>query len=112
MTGNRAGVPGTVLAVLSAFVVLGIPLVAYLWESLNQLLAGRVHAPRVLVSVPLLVAFAGLLWAGGRTLRRLAAPPPDRLDEPDLSGTLFLVAVLLMVIFGGWITGYAMLLRR
>jgi hypothetical protein len=112
MAGTGGAGPGRLLVTLAAFVVLGIPLVAYLWESLNQLLAGRVHTPRVLLSVPLLAALGGLLWIGGRTLRRLATPPPDRPDEPDVSGTLFLVAVLLMVIFGGWITGYAMLLDR
>jgi len=101
-----------VVILLSVFVALGIPLVAYLWETLNQLLAGHLDPRRVLVSVPLLVAFVALLWAGARGLERLAAPPPDRPDEPNVTGTLFLVALLLMLIFGGWITGYSLLLRR
>ncbi|HXF96131.1 MAG TPA: hypothetical protein VNI61_08505 [Gemmatimonadales bacterium] len=103
---------GRVVLLLSGLVIVGIPLVAYLWETLNQVLAGHLSARRVLLSLPLLAAFAGLLWAGGRGLERLAAPPPDRPGDPNLAGTLFLVALLLMLIFGGWLTGYALLLRR
>lgn len=97
---------------LTVFVALGIPLTAYLWETLNQLLAGHVNPQRVLLSIPLLAALAALLWAGARGLERFATPPADRPDEPNVTGTLFLVALLLMLIFGGWITGYSLLLQR
>ncbi len=33
-------------------------------------------------------------------------------DEPDTSGTLVLVMVILMFIAGGWITMYLLLLER
>ena len=112
MLGNQGGAAGKLVLLLAAFVAFGIPLVAYLWESLNQLLAGHVTPRRLLLSLPLLVVFGGLLWGGGRALRRLAAPPPGRPEEPDVSGTLFLVALLLMLVFGGWITGYYLLLHR
>lgn len=103
---------GPVVLLLAGLVVLGIPLVAYLWESVNQLLAARVTMRRLLFSLPLLAALAGLLWAAARGLERLGTPPSDRPDEPNVTGTLFLVALLLMLVFGGWLTGYALLLER
>lgn len=41
-------------------VVPGIPLVAYLWETLNQLLSLHVNTSRLLISLPVLVAF--IIW--------------------------------------------------
>jgi hypothetical protein len=112
MSGAERSGAGTIVGLMAGMVLLGIPLVAYLWESLNQLLAGHVNGRRLLVSLPLAAALAALLWTGGRRLERLATPPPERPDEPMVAGTLFLVALLLMVVFGGWLTGYALLLSR
>jgi len=48
-------------------VLLGVPVVAYLWETLNQLLALHVNPTRLLISLPLLVIFVvWLRWWGGR----------------------------------------------
>jgi hypothetical protein len=113
MPQDRKVAASRVMVLLAALVAAGIPLVAYLWETLNQTLAGHIQPHRLGLSLPLAAAFAALLWAGARGFARLAAPPPDRArEEPDVSGTLFLVALLLMLIFGGWLTGYALLLER
>jgi hypothetical protein len=112
MPGAASKSAGTVLLLFVGFVLLGTPLVAYIWESTHLALAGHLTARRFAVSVPLAAALAGLLWAGARRLERLAAPPAARPHEPNLAGTLFLAAVLLMVVFGGWLTGFALLLER
>lgn len=114
MRPNRVGAAGRLLLVLALLVVLGIPLVAYLWETGNQLLAGHVNGRRLSISAPLAAAFAALLWFGSRALARLSAPPPGQPPgaEPVVSGTLLLTALLLMVIFGGWAVGYFLLLER
>jgi hypothetical protein len=48
------------------FVLAGTPLVAYLWETLNRALAGRIEGRRLLLAIPVLLALAWLL----RVLRR------------------------------------------
>jgi ABC-type proline/glycine betaine transport system permease subunit len=53
------------LAILGLVLVGGV-LVAYLWETLNQLMTGYVDWVRVLVSLPVLAAFALLLRFIGR----------------------------------------------
>ena len=54
---------------IGLFVLLGVPMVAYLWETLNQLLALRLDPRRLLISLPVLAAFVGLLAVLGRTFR-------------------------------------------
>lgn len=46
---------------MAVFVVLGTPLVAYIWETLNLLVAGHVNLTRLVILVPAIVLFAGLL---------------------------------------------------
>ncbi len=59
--------PGAISSVrlfftMAAYVLAGIPLVAYLWETLNHLLALHPDPMGLLIAVPVLLAFAGLLW--------------------------------------------------
>lgn len=56
--------------IMALSVVVGAPLVAFLWETLNELLALHVNLSRLLISVPVLLLFAGMLWLLGRTIRR------------------------------------------
>jgi hypothetical protein len=51
----------------------GVPLVAYLWETLNALLSGHVDTRRLAVSAPVLVLFIALLALLGRLLGRIDA---------------------------------------
>ena len=53
---------------LALFIVLGMPLVAFLWETLHQILAWHVEPVRLLISVPILGLFLGLLYALNRKL--------------------------------------------
>lgn len=49
------------LGSLGLFLLLGIPMVAYLWETVHQILALHVDTARLLISLPVLGAFV-LLW--------------------------------------------------
>jgi hypothetical protein len=53
------------------FTIAGIPLVAILWETVNQLLSGHLPLERLALSVPALVLFAGLLLLAARMLHKL-----------------------------------------
>jgi uncharacterized membrane protein YfcA len=55
---------------LGVFVAVGIPFVAILWETLNELLAGHIEPRRLAVSLPLLVVFMAILSFAGRALSR------------------------------------------
>lgn len=67
---SRRGEPSAArhLATLGIFLVCGVPLVAYLWETVHQLLALKVDTMRLLVSVPLLVLLVVLMRLVGRRL--------------------------------------------
>ena len=60
-----------VLLTLGLFVIVGIPMVAYLWETLNQVLSGQIEARRMLLSLPMLLAFGVLLFLLARNLNKL-----------------------------------------
>lgn len=60
---------GRLVGGMLLFVVLGTPLVAYVWESLNQLFAGHVDAGRLALTVPAALILAGLLTLFARTIR-------------------------------------------
>ncbi len=66
-----AATTGKLLALMAVFVLAGIPLVAYLWETLNGVLALEVEATRLLIAAPVLLLLIGLLWLMARRLRRL-----------------------------------------
>lgn len=58
---ERTPSPARHLGSLGLFLLLGIPMVAYLWETVHQILALHVDSTRLLISVPVLAAFV-LLW--------------------------------------------------
>lgn len=64
---------GRLMAGVALFVILGTPLVAYLWETLNVLLTGVVQPGRLLLAIPLALLFAGVLWLLARTVRAWGA---------------------------------------
>lgn len=70
---------GRVLAVVAVFALVGTPMVAFLWETLNELMALQVQWWRIAVSIPLLGLL--LLWLRvlARTLHRLDGP---RVESP------------------------------
>ena len=58
---------------IALFVLSGFPLVAYLWETLNQLMGGEVRPARLALSVPVALLLAGVLVLLARTVRRWEA---------------------------------------
>jgi hypothetical protein len=62
---------GKLVGIIAVFTLLGIPVLAYLWETLNKLIAGVFEPWRLLVSVPVLLAFVVLLWFLAPSLSRL-----------------------------------------
>lgn len=58
---------------IALFVLVGFPLVAYLWETLNQLMGGEVHPVRLLVSLPVILLLAAVLVLLSRAVGRWEA---------------------------------------
>ncbi len=74
MTGISKPSVGGMMMRMGLVVLLGVPVVAYLWETLNQLLALHVNPTRLLISLPLLVVFVvWLRWLGRQTQRWMEA---------------------------------------
>jgi hypothetical protein len=61
---------GALMVAMLAFVIPGAPLVYYLWTTLNEVLAGRFDAGRLLLSALVLLIFLGLLRILSRSIRR------------------------------------------
>lgn len=55
---------------MAVFVLLGFPLVGYLWETLSELLALEVNGTRLLIAIPVAAAFVALLVWLSRSVRR------------------------------------------
>jgi hypothetical protein len=60
---------------VALFAIIGIPLAAYLWDTLNHLVAGDLSSVRIIVAVPTLLVFILLIlflsrevwrWEGSR----------------------------------------------
>lgn len=77
-----AKLSGTILLL----VVVGTPLVAYVWATLNDLLSGHFHARQVLFTIPALVLLVLLLTVIARVVRRFDAqqsqvPPAEESSQ-------------------------------
>ena len=68
MTHESTPPPGRIFPWLALFILLGMPLIAYLWETLHQILALHVEPVRMLISIPVLGLFVALLKMLGRKL--------------------------------------------
>lgn len=66
--------PGKLVLVTLAFVVIGIPVVALVWDALNHLFAGDVTGRWLLTGLAGLIGLGLLLALIGRTLMRLERP--------------------------------------
>ena len=67
---------GTIIAFITAFVVVGAPMVYYLWSTLNEVLAGHFDGGRLLLSIVILLIFIGVLAILSRSVRSLDARHP------------------------------------
>jgi hypothetical protein len=73
MTHDPQPQMGKLIGLIALFTVLGIPLLAFLWETLNRLMAGHFDLVRIGLSVPILVLFAVLLRFMARATQRIVA---------------------------------------
>ena len=74
-TDTRSAGSGTggLIAAMLAFVVVGAPMVYYLWTTVNELLAGHFDGGRLGISIIVLLIFLGLLNILTRSIRRWEA---------------------------------------
>jgi hypothetical protein len=72
-SGSDPG-PGKLVLLILAFVVIGIPVVAFVWDALNHLFAGDVTGRWLLTGLVGLIGLGLLLALIGRTLMRLERP--------------------------------------
>jgi len=64
---------GPLIGTIALFTVIGAPMVAFLWETLNRVMAGHFDPIRIGISVPLLVVFYFVLRWMGRVVERITA---------------------------------------
>jgi hypothetical protein len=64
---------GRLIGLIAVFALLGTPLVAFLWETLNRLMTGWFEPVRVGISIPVLVILYLLLRYLARLTRRITA---------------------------------------
>lgn len=72
----------TLAIIFGLFIVLGIPMVGYLWGTLNQLLSLQVNTTRLFISIPVLLLFIASLLYLRRTVERLSLPTQDNAGRP------------------------------
>ncbi len=58
------------IVTIAVFVVIGLPMVGYLWETLNGVLALRSSWQQVGIAIPVLAVFLVLLFLLARTIER------------------------------------------
>lgn len=59
---------GKIVLLMAVVVLVGLPMVAYLWETINRLLALEFDPLRIAISIPLLAVFLGFVTFVGRRL--------------------------------------------
>lgn len=69
-----------IMARMAVYVLAGIPLIAIIWETLNQLLALRLDAG-LLLALPAAVLFTGLIYLLSREMPLNWPPTPSRTGE-------------------------------
>lgn len=65
---------------IGAFIIVGVPLVAYLWESLNQLFSGDIQPRRLLIALPVAVLLYLLLRFLSRSIQSWDSARPTSAD--------------------------------
>lgn len=66
---------GKLVLLMGLLVLLGAPLLGYVWETINELLALEVDGTRVLITLPVFVVLVGVLMLVARTVRRWMGEP-------------------------------------
>lgn len=60
---------GRLIAGMAVLVLVGAPMVWFLWDVLNELLLGEVNGGRLLVALPVLAVFIGYLYFVSRRIQ-------------------------------------------
>lgn len=82
MTTNAGPGTGRLAASILGLVLLGTPLAAFLWHTLNHLLSGVVRPIELLLAIPCLLLFAGVLFLIARFVRSMEAERQERPSHP------------------------------
>jgi ABC-type proline/glycine betaine transport system permease subunit len=73
MTDESQPHMGRLFGLIALYTLLGAPLVAFLWETLNRLMAGHFDLVRIGISVPVFALFLLLLRFMARAAQRITA---------------------------------------
>lgn len=73
MAEGRRVTTGKLVVAMGAFVLVGVPMFAYLWWTLNELISGFINPSRLGISAVVLIFFIGLLVLLSRTIQRWEA---------------------------------------
>jgi fructose-specific phosphotransferase system IIC component len=68
---------GRLVLPLIVFAVLGMPLVAWVWEEINRLLSGHVEGRPIVLGIVAAAVLAALLFWLARTVERWSAERPS-----------------------------------
>lgn len=80
MADQRAGLRvSQILLPMTVYVIIGTPLVAYIWETLNLLVAGRAEFLRLVFTLPAAALLAGVFVLLTRTIARWEGERKDTL---------------------------------
>lgn len=79
------------IGLIALFVLVGTPMVAFIWEAVNVLLTGRIEPLQLGIALVVLAVFAGLLRLLSRSIRALegrrdahpGANPPSQSPPPS-----------------------------
>jgi hypothetical protein len=72
MADDSGRQPLRIFGVIALFTLIGTPLVAVLWETLNRVMAGWFDPFRIILSIPTLILLYLLLRYFGRVAERVA----------------------------------------
>ena len=81
--GHRPETTGRLVRMYIGFVVLGIPMIAYLWGVVSDVLAGHLRVGRIVVAILVTLVFFGMLRTLARTVQRIDAAHPT--PSPSIS---------------------------
>jgi hypothetical protein len=73
MTDDTGPNLGRLIGVIALFALIGIPMVAYLWEVLNRIMAGHFDPVRIGIAIPVFLVWLLLLRFMARHLQQLTA---------------------------------------
>lgn len=73
MTSQSGPTTGRLAASILGLVLLGTPIIAYLWHALNHLISGIIRPLELLLAVPVFALFIGLLYLVARFVRSFEA---------------------------------------